>query len=41
MTADHYAARLIEAVDALHLNHSKSPVKAPPKPKAPRTVRST
>lgn len=41
VTADHYAARLIEAVDALHLNQPKSPVKAPPKPKVSRTVKST
>lgn len=38
VAADHYAARLVEAVDELHLSHSKSPKKATTKPRKPRTV---
>jgi hypothetical protein len=39
VAADHYAARLVEAVDELHLSHSKSPKKAAAKPRKPQTVK--
>lgn len=40
MAADHYAARLIEAVDDLHGTHTKRAVKAPPKPRKSKTANS-
>jgi hypothetical protein len=41
VNADHYAARLVEAVDDLHVSHHRSPpATAPAKPRKPRTVKS-
>jgi hypothetical protein len=39
--AEHYAARLTEAVDDVHSSRSKSPIKAPAKPRKPRTIKKT
>ncbi len=41
LTAEHYAARLVEAVDDLPVSRSKPAAKAPSKPRKPRTVKST